>query len=783
MVVSKPLFPAKTLRPFDLERKMNNSEEWAPIQQSNRFVARRFPKVELATLEPLQKLWLASGNYRSSAQRYYPQHDVWIERTRKELHEGKRKAALGIFVRGVRLDTNEFCYRPVASVVIGHSVFNPNDIELKSLLVDSDLAKQVLGSRGNPTSRVKQALLKYAELYCALRGFQELEIEIPADETGQVSFALESGFTIRTLYSKPRSDYRFYRLFRSISPVYGGDPFDELSIAKWFVRTNFTSQPVEVENEQVSTIKYDGREQQIELRRLVLSILPSSPFADIEEIELSAKQTTTEKEVEKRRMNELSITTQVTCVPMQLNSLQTISIPKTCQLNILISTVYPKKQLVQLVDSTWKIFGNDDLPLFVGSLSSWALNRVKPNMQGGLILDLDDSYSQALLCRDGRTWTYFTPNGFGKYCDHAGEDIAIFCSRGNQPQLPFGGARIWGYATIDDEISGDRTLVEEEEAGDRLLTTSDDIFETMLGFRGSIYTDIRAVDQKDFRGLKMSDTHLLSVPLSLSDFIDDGWCSNDVSTQLKNYEELCVTALADEEVLQKLRAVPEPSLFPPEPVSPATDSRLVRVDYESRSFYIDQATRGRFLNKVGEVLTQSNAAHQTAPQIFLCHRTTDSVDHIVPFYSAIESWSKSVSPSPSIFLDKHPDTGLKGGDKMRSDLLAKVNACRVFILLIGNRWSGTDDPNKSKRALSRLNEAGDYVCEEVLCALKRLDETEFTFLPIYLDGAKIPELKYMSRLSKLRNLLKEIHVLCYTSATHFEDVRKVIDALSKAFGL
>jgi hypothetical protein len=148
--------------------------------------------------------------------------------------------------------------------------------------------------------------------------------------------------------------------------------------------------------------------------------------------------------------------------------------------------------------------------------------------------------------------------------------------------------------------------------------------------------------------------------------------------------------------------------------------------------------------------------------IFLSYRRDDSRGYTNAIYTLLELHF----PADSIFMDV--DTLIPGSDFVQS-LEEAVEACDIFLAIIGPRWENIED----HKGLRRLENPEDFVRIEVAHALKR----GIPVIPILVDGAQMP---FSENLPDNIKELARRHA--FSIGDHMRsDVQRLIKVLEKTF--
>jgi len=148
--------------------------------------------------------------------------------------------------------------------------------------------------------------------------------------------------------------------------------------------------------------------------------------------------------------------------------------------------------------------------------------------------------------------------------------------------------------------------------------------------------------------------------------------------------------------------------------------------------------------------------------IFLSYRRDDSRGYTNAIYTLLELHF----PADSIFMDV--DTLVPGSDFVQS-LQEAVEACDVFLAIIGSRWENIED----NKGLRRLDNPEDFVRIEIAHALKR----GIPVIPVLVDGAQMPFTENLP--DNIKDLARR-HA--FSIGDHMRsDVQRLIKVLEKTF--
>lgn len=151
--------------------------------------------------------------------------------------------------------------------------------------------------------------------------------------------------------------------------------------------------------------------------------------------------------------------------------------------------------------------------------------------------------------------------------------------------------------------------------------------------------------------------------------------------------------------------------------------------------------------------------------IFLSYRRDDSAGYAGRLRSSLESRLGE----GSVFRDVD---AIEPGQDFVDAIEARVQACRVFIALIGQEWLEAANAAGERR----LDETEDYVRREVAAALSRHD---LRVIPVLVEGASIPAASDLP--GELQPLARR-HAVSLRDETWESDVDRLADAIRKAVG-
>lgn len=153
------------------------------------------------------------------------------------------------------------------------------------------------------------------------------------------------------------------------------------------------------------------------------------------------------------------------------------------------------------------------------------------------------------------------------------------------------------------------------------------------------------------------------------------------------------------------------------------------------------------------------------PSIFLSYRRDDSAGYAGRLRSSLES---RVGVG-SVFRDVD---AIEPGQDFVDAIETRVQACRVFIALIGQEWLEAANAAGGRR----LDETEDYVRREVAAALSRHD---LRVIPVLVEGASMPGASDLP--GELQPLARR-HAVSLRDETWESDVDRLADAIRKSAG-
>ena len=150
-----------------------------------------------------------------------------------------------------------------------------------------------------------------------------------------------------------------------------------------------------------------------------------------------------------------------------------------------------------------------------------------------------------------------------------------------------------------------------------------------------------------------------------------------------------------------------------------------------------------------------------SPRIFISYRRADSADVTGRIYDRLkEYFGKS-----AIFKDVD---SIPPGVDFREHLEKAVGKCKVFLVVIGDRWLEATDA----RRRNRLQDPDDFVRIEIESALKR----NITIIPLLVRGASMPA--EMKLPPSLRKLVYRNGISIRSDPDFHGDMNRLIEAIS-----
>lgn len=150
-----------------------------------------------------------------------------------------------------------------------------------------------------------------------------------------------------------------------------------------------------------------------------------------------------------------------------------------------------------------------------------------------------------------------------------------------------------------------------------------------------------------------------------------------------------------------------------------------------------------------------------SPRIFISYRRVDSSDVTGRIYDRlIEHFGKS-----AIFKDVD---SIPPGIDFKEHLEKAVDKCRIFLVVIGDKWSEVTD---SKRK-NRLQDPNDFVRIEIEAALNR----NILIIPLLVRGASMPMEKKLP--PSLRKLVYRNAISIRPDPDFHRDMDRLIEAIS-----
>ena len=150
-----------------------------------------------------------------------------------------------------------------------------------------------------------------------------------------------------------------------------------------------------------------------------------------------------------------------------------------------------------------------------------------------------------------------------------------------------------------------------------------------------------------------------------------------------------------------------------------------------------------------------------SPKIFISYRRADSADVTGRIYDRlIQQFGKS-----AIFKDVD---SIPPGVDFKTHLEKAVGRCKIFLVVIGDRWLDATD---SKRR-NRLQDPNDFVRIEIESALSR----NILVIPLLVRGAVMPAEKKLP--PSLRKLVYRNGISIRSDPDFHGDINRLIDAIS-----
>ncbi|HZM23896.1 MAG TPA: toll/interleukin-1 receptor domain-containing protein [Anaerolineales bacterium] len=150
-----------------------------------------------------------------------------------------------------------------------------------------------------------------------------------------------------------------------------------------------------------------------------------------------------------------------------------------------------------------------------------------------------------------------------------------------------------------------------------------------------------------------------------------------------------------------------------------------------------------------------------SPKIFISYRRADSADVTGRIYDRlIQQFGKS-----AIFKDVD---SIPPGVDFKTHLEKAVGRCKIFLVVIGDRWLDATD---SKRR-NRLQDPNDFVRIEIESALSR----NILVIPLLVRGAVMPAEKQLP--PSLRKLVYRNGISIRSDPDFHGDINRLIDAIS-----
>jgi hypothetical protein len=151
-------------------------------------------------------------------------------------------------------------------------------------------------------------------------------------------------------------------------------------------------------------------------------------------------------------------------------------------------------------------------------------------------------------------------------------------------------------------------------------------------------------------------------------------------------------------------------------------------------------------------------------RLFISYRRSDSAGYAGRLHNTLlKFYDKS-----QVFLDVE---ALEAGADFESVIMSELDACEVFIAVIGPRWVDIEDSAGNRR----LANPSDYVRREVAGALQR-------------DKAVVPVLVNRAEMPKKKQLPKDMRGLCRFNAAELshggfdDDVKRLVKSIGGGYG-
>jgi ribosomal protein S18 acetylase RimI-like enzyme/predicted transcriptional regulator len=154
---------------------------------------------------------------------HYPRHREWLDMAINDVLNGKR-VAFGVFKYG--LDKRKrHSYELVGSIILKKNPYS-RIVQLKNLYIKPE-------ERGNGYG---SALYAEAEQFSNRTGFELISTEVPFSESRTINFLHKHGYVVVSkIESRFKDGDLIYTMEKSLTPCYGGDPFDIRDIGKWIL--------------------------------------------------------------------------------------------------------------------------------------------------------------------------------------------------------------------------------------------------------------------------------------------------------------------------------------------------------------------------------------------------------------------------------------------------------------------------------------------------------------------------------------------------------------------
>ena len=214
---------------------------------------------------PIQKLWdekhfdkILKYNIDNIGywENIYPFHKEWIDRVIKELKEDTyNRIAFGGILPGIDEESRLRC-----SVIVKKDPFSPY-LEIKNLIVFDENQEDF--------TFFHKKLIDHIVLYSQQRGYPKLVIEVfnsSKRDKDLIKILLEKDFTIS---GSQKNKYGFASeviyMTAEVEFLYGLDPYDNLSSAKWILEKYLNSNTLEKTDEIASLIDENSNYHSIDI--------------------------------------------------------------------------------------------------------------------------------------------------------------------------------------------------------------------------------------------------------------------------------------------------------------------------------------------------------------------------------------------------------------------------------------------------------------------------------------------------------------------------------------